>query len=215
MLLCADGFDNKAVAEEVGTSRQTVGKWRERFRTQGLMGLYDERRPGKPRSIEDDEVWCCCAGRSTPSLPTAARIRSMADTTAVEVHGSPRLESVQYPSPEALKLSTDPFFVEKVHDIVGLYLNPPDNAMVLCVDEKGQTLERTQPLLPLGLGYVEGVTHGSSRDHHPLRRPQRGHRPSAHPVQAKAPSEFLSFLKHIDANVPPDLDVHLVQLQHP
>ena len=160
VLLCADGFDNKAVAEEVGTSRQTVGKWRERFRTQGLMGLYDERRPGKPRSI-------------------------------------------------------DPFFVEKVHDIVGLYLNPPDNAMVLCVDEKGQTqaLERTQPLLPLGLGYVEGVTHGYIRHGTTTLFAALDVATGQVLTQCKPRhrhQEFLSFLKHIDANVPRDLDVHLV-----
>ena len=109
VLLCADGFDNKAVAEEVGTSRQTVGKWRERFRTQGLMGLYDEHRPGKPRSIEDDEVMVLLR-KTLDTEPadgsTHWSCRSMADTTGVSkstVHR--RLESVQYPtsSPEALQ----------------------------------------------------------------------------------------------------------------
>lgn len=113
------------------------------------------------------------------------------------------------------KLSTDPFFAEKVIDIVGLYLNPPDHAMVLCVDEKSQTqaLERTQPLLPLGLGYVEGVTHDYIRHGTTtlfaaldvatgkvLTQCKRRHRHQ----------EFLGFLKHIDANVPPDLEIHLV-----
>jgi putative transposase len=113
------------------------------------------------------------------------------------------------------KLSTDPFFVEKVHDICGLYLNPPDHAMVLCVDEKSQTqaLERTQPLLPLGLGYVEGVTHDYVRhgtttlfaaldvaNGQVMTRCSPRHRHQ----------EFLQFLKHIDANVPPELDIHLV-----
>ena len=171
VLLCADGFDNKAVAEEVGTSRQTVGKWRERFRTQGLMGLYDERRPGKPRSIEDDEVMVLLR-KTLDTEPadgsTHWSCRSMADTTGVSkstVHRVWKAFNIQPHRQKHFKLSTDPFFVEKVHDIVGLYLNPPDNAMVLCVDEKGQTqaLERTQPLLPLGLGYVEGVTHGYIR----------------------------------------------------
>ena len=222
VLLCADGFDNKAVAEEVGTSRQTVGKWRERFRTQGLMGLYDERRPGKPRSIEDDEVMVLLRktldtepadGSTHWELPFHGR-----HDGGVQVHGSPRLESVQYPtsSPEALQaLSTDPFFVEKVHDIVGLYLNPPDNAMVLCVDEKGQTqaLERTQPLLPLGLGYVEGVTHGYIRHGTTTLFAALDVATGQILAQCKPRhrhQEFLSFLKHIDANVPPDLDVHLV-----
>ena len=220
VLLCADGFDNKAVAEEVGTSRQTVGKWRERFRTQGLMGLYDERRPGKPRSIEDDEVMVLLRrtlDTEPPDGSTHWSCRSMADTTAVSkstVHRVWKAFNIQPHRQKHFKLSTDPFFVEKVHDIVGLYLNPPDNAMVLCVDEKGQTqaLERTQPLLPLGLGYVEGVTHGYIRQTttlfaalnvatgQVLTQCKRRHRHQ----------EFLSFLKHIDANVPPDLDVHLV-----
>ena len=221
VLLCADGFDNKAVAEEVGTSRQTVGKWRERFRTQGLMGLYDERRPGKPRSIEDGEVMVLLRrtlDTEPPDGSTHWSCRSMADTTAVSkstVHRVWKAFNIQPHRQKHFKLSTDPFFVEKVHDIVGLYLNPPDNAMVLCVDEKGQTqaLERTQPLLPLGLGYVEGVTHGYIRHGtttlfaalnvatgQVLTQCKRRHRHQ----------EFLSFLKHIDANVPPDLDVHLV-----
>ena len=140
VLLCADGFDNKAVAEEVGTSRQTVGKWRERFRTQGLMGLYDERRPGKPRSIEDDEVMVLLR-KTLDTEPadgsTHWSCRSMADTTGVSkstVHRVWKAFNIQPHRQKHFKLSTDPFFVEKVHDIVGLYLNPPDNAMVLCVD---------------------------------------------------------------------------------
>ena len=221
VLLCADGFDNKAVAEEVGTSRQTVGKWRERFRTQGLMGLYDERRPGKPRSIEDDEVMVLLR-KTVDTEPadgsTHWSCRSMADTTGVSkstVHRVWKAFNIQPHRQKHFKLSTDPFFVEKVHDIVGLYLNPPDNAMVLCVDEKGQTqaLERTQPLLPLGLGYVEGVTHGYIRHGTTTLFAALDVATGQILAQCKPRhrhQEFLSFLKHIDANVPPDLDVHLV-----
>ena len=221
VLLCADGFDNKAVAEEVGTSRQTVGKWRERFRTQGLMGLYDERRPGKPRSIEDDEVMVLLR-KTLDTEPadgsTHWSCRSMADTTGVSkstVHRVWKAFNIQPHRQKHFKLSTDPFFVEKVHDIVGLYLNPPDNAMVLCVDEKGQTqaLERTQPLLPLGLGYVEGVTHGYIRHGATTLFAALDVATGQILAQCKPRhrhQEFLSFLKHIDANVPPDLDVHLV-----
>ena len=113
------------------------------------------------------------------------------------------------------KLSTDPFFVEKVHDIVGLYLNPPDHAIVLCVDEKSQTqaLERTQPMLPLGLGYVEGVTHDYIR-HGTTTLFAALDVASGQVIARCSPrhrhQEFLQFLKHIDANVPPDLDVHLI-----
>ena len=221
VLLCADGFDNKAVAEEVGTSRQTVGKWRERFRTQGLMGLYDERRPGKPRSIEDDEVMVLLR-KTLDTEPadgsTHWSCRSMADTTGVSkstVHRVWKAFNIQPHRQKHFKLSTDPFFVEKVHDIVGLYLNPPDNAMVLCVDEKGQTqaLERTQPLLPLGLGYVEGVTHGYIRHGTTTLFAALDVATGQILAQCKPRhrhQEFLNFLKHIDANVPPDLDVHLV-----
>ena len=130
VLLCADGLDNKAVAEEVGTSRQTVGKWRERFRTQGLMGLYDERRPGKPRSIEDDEVMVLLQKTletEPPDGSTHWSCRSMADTTGVSkstVHRVWTACNIQPHWQKHFKISTDPFFVEKVHDIVGLYPQP-------------------------------------------------------------------------------------------
>ena len=221
VLLCGEGLDNKTVAEAVGTSRQTVGKWRERFRTQGLMGLYDERRPGKPRSIEDEEIMELVQktlDTAPPDGSTHWSCRSMAEATGLSkstVHRVWKAFGLQPHRQKHFKLSTDPFFAEKVHDIIGLYLNPPDHAMVLCVDEKSQTqaLERTQPMLPLGLGYVEGVTHGYVRhgtttlfaaldvaSGQVLQQCKRRHRHQ----------EFLSFLKHIDANVPDDLDIHLV-----
>ncbi len=221
VLLCADGLDNKTVAETVGTSRQTVGKWRERFRRQGLMGLYDERRPGKPRSIEDDEIMVLLK-RTLETEPvdggTHWSCRSMAEETGLSkstVHRVWSVFNIQPHRQKHFKLSTDPFFVEKVHDIVGLYLNPPEHAMVLCVDEKSQTqaLERTQPLLPLGLGYVEGVTHGYIRHGTTTLFAALDVATGQVLTQCKPRhrhQEFLSFLKHIDANVPPDLDVHLV-----
>ena len=163
VLLCADGFDNKAVAEEVGTSRQTVGKWRERFRTQGLMGLYDERRPGKPRSIEDDEVMVLLR-KTLDTEPadgsTHWSCRSMADTTGVSkstVHRVWKAFNIQ-PHRKHFRIRSS-----SRRSIVGL--PQPTRQRDGGVDEKGQTqaLERT-PLLPLGLGYVEGVTPLS----HPL-----------------------------------------------
>ena len=177
VLLCAGGLDNRAVAERVRTSRQTVGKWRERFRTQGLMGLYDERRPGKPRSIKDDEIMVLLKRTletEPPDGSTHWSCRSMADATGVSkstVHRIWTAFNIQPHRQKHFKLSTDPFFAEKVRDIVGLYLNPPEgamvlcvDAMVLCVDEKSQTqaLERTQPLLPLGLGYVSPPGHAKA-----------------------------------------------------
>jgi len=221
VLLCADGLSNGVVAEEVGLTRQTVGKWRERFRTQGLMGLYEERRPGKPRSIEDDEVMLLLQKTletEPPDGSTHWSCRSMAKQTGLSKSTVQRVWSVFNVQPlrqKTFKLSTDPFFVEKVHDIVGLYLNPPDHAMVLCVDEKSQTqaLERTQPLLPLGLGYVEGVTHDYVR-HGTTTLFAALDVASGQVMSRCSPrhrhQEFLQFLRHIDANVPPELDVHLV-----
>ncbi|MEX1258203.1 MAG: IS630 family transposase [Gemmatimonadota bacterium] len=221
VLLSADGLTNGAIAREVGMTRQTVGKWRERFRTQGLMGLYEERRPGKPRTIEDDEVMRLLQ-KTLDTKPrdgsTQWSCRSMAKATSLSKSTVQRVWSlfnVQPHRQKHFKLSTDPFFVEKVHDIVGLYLNLPDHAMVLCVDEKSQTqaLERTQPLLPLGLGYVEGVTHDYVR--HGTTTLFAALDVASGQVLARCSprhrhQEFLRFLKHIDANVPPELDVHLI-----
>jgi len=167
VLLCAQGLDHGTIAEMVGTTRQTVGLWRRRFRQQGLMGLYDERRPGRPRSIEDERIMELLQKtlRSKPSdESTHWSCRTLAEETGLSKSTVQRVWAafgIQPQRQKHFKLSTDPFFVEKVIDITGLYLNPPEHAMVLCVDEKSQTqaLERTQPLLPLGLGYVEGVTH--------------------------------------------------------
>ena len=221
VLLCADGVDNKTVATTVGTSRQTVGKWRKRFRQQGLMGLYDERRPGRPRSIEDDEIMALIhrtLETTPPDGSTHWSCRSMAEETGLSKSTVQRMWSafnIQPHRQKHFKLSTDPFFVEKVIDIVGLYLNPPEHAMVLCVDEKSQTqaLERTQPLLPLVLGYVEGVTHGYIRHGTTTLFAALDVASGQVLTQCKPRhrhQEFLSFLRHIDANVPPDLDVHLV-----
>ena len=221
VLLCADGLDNATVAERVRVSRQTVGKWRERFRTQGLMGLYDEYRPGRPRTIPDDTVMTLI--RKTletrpPDGGTHWTCRSMADATGVSKSTVQRLWTAFHLQPhwqKHFRLSTDPFFVEKVRDIVGLYLNPPDHALVLCVrrEEPGPG-PRAHPAPPAPrLGCVEGVTHGCIRHGtttlfaaldvatgRVLARCKPRHRHQ----------EFLGFLKHIDANVPPDLDVHLV-----
>lgn len=220
ILLCSEGLTRDAVATEVGVTPQTVGKWRERYRLQGLLGLYDERRPGKPRAISDEAVAELIQKtlETKPKAGTHWSCRSIAEETGLSKSTVQRFWSALGLQPHRqkhFKLSTDPFFVEKVHDIVGLYLNPPDHAMVLCVDEKSQTqaLERTQPLLPVGLGYVEGVTHDYIR-HGTMTLfaaldiatgeviTQCSHR---HRHQ-----EFLRFLNLIDKNVPADLDVHLV-----
>ena len=166
VLWAAQGESNTAIAERLGWSLPTVGKWRRRFVAQRMVGLHDELRPGRPRSYGDERV----AGlinrvlRSKPKNATHWSVRSVAEETAISKSTVARyfaLFGLQPHRAKSFKLSTDPFFVEKVRDVVGLYLNPPDNALVLCVDEKSQVqaLERTQPVLPMGLGYVEGVTH--------------------------------------------------------
>lgn len=221
ILRCDDGLSNQQVAEELGTSRQTVGKWRERFRSQGLMGLYDERRPGRPRTIQEEEIMELLR-KTLHTEPadgsTHWTVRSMEQETGLSKSTIQRTWAafgLQPHRQKTFKLSTDPFFADKLVDIVGLYMDPPDHAMVLCVDEKSQTqaLERTQPLLPLGLGYVEGVTHDYIRHGtttlfaaldvatgQVLTQCKRRHRHQ----------EFLQFLRYIDQNVPDDLDIHLI-----
>lgn len=220
VLLCAAGLTQNVVADKVGVTAQTVGKWRERFRLQGLMGLYDERRPGKPREISDDVIADLIRKtlETKPENGTHWSCRSIAEKTGLSKSTVQRAWSalgIQPHRQKHFKLSTDPFFVEKVVDVVGLYLNPPDHAIVLCVDEKSQTqaLERTQPLLPIGLGYVEGVTHDYVRHGtmtifaaldvatgHVISQCSRRHRHQ----------EFLRFLNHIEKSIPPDLEIHLI-----
>jgi putative transposase len=148
-----------------------VGLWRRRFLAHGVSGLYDELRPGRPRPIISDERVAQLVRKTLKTKPKARThwsIRQIAAETGVSkstVHRIWQAFGLQPHRQKQFKLSSDPFFVEKIRDIVGLYLNPPENAVVLCVDEKSgiQALERTQPLLPLGLGYVEGVTHDYRR----------------------------------------------------
>jgi putative transposase len=220
ILLAAEGWSNAAIAEKLSLSRQSVGKWRRRFLSKGLMGLYDELRPGAPRSINDERVALLIQKtlKSKPKDATHWTCRSIAAETKLSkstVNRVWRAFGIQPHRQRYFKLSTDPFFVEKVRDIVGMYLNPPDKAMVLCVDEKSQiqALDRTQPMLPLGLGYVEGLTHDYVRHGtttlfaaldiatgQVLTRCVPRHRHK----------EFLAFLREIDTQVPKDMDIHLV-----
>ena len=220
VLWAAQGESNTAIAERLGWSLPTVGKWRGRFVAQRMAGLHDELRPGRPRSYGDERVAELINRvlRSKPKNATHWSVRSVAEETAISKSTVARyfaLFGLQPHRAKSFKLSTDPFFVEKVRDVVGLYLNPPDHALVLCVDEKSQVqaLERTQPVLPMGLGYLEGVTHDYYRhgtttlfaalnvlDGSVITQCKPRHR---HP-------EFLSFLNHLDRNVPADLEVHLI-----
>ena len=155
------------IAKTLGIDRTTVNKWRVRYARDRISGLYDELRPGRPRTVGDERV-AELINKTLHTKPgdgsTHWSTRGLAAETGISKSTVARYLQLFQLKPhrvESFKLSTDPLFVEKLRDVVGLYLNPPENALVLCVDEKSQcqALERTQPMLPLGLGYVEGVTH--------------------------------------------------------
>jgi len=220
VLAAAAGMSNQEVARRLRLTPLTVGKWRRRFLAQRLDGLLDEPRPGAPRTITDADVErvITLTLESTPADATHWSTRAMARRTGMSQSAISRIWrafGLQPHRSETFKLSTDPLFIEKVKDIVGLYLNPPEQALVLCVDEKSQiqALDRTQPLLPMRPGQIERRTHDYVRHGttslfaalvvktgEVLGRCQRRHRSA----------EFRTFLNHIDANVPPELDVHLI-----
>ena len=170
VLACAEGIDNKTVATRQRVTSHTVSKWRSRFITHRVDGLLDAPRPGAPRTIEDAQVEAVVA-RTLESVPTGAThwsTRTMASEMGMSQTAVSRIWrafGLQPHRQETFKLSTDPFFVDKVRDIVGLYLDPPLKAMVLCVDEKSQiqALDRTQPMLPLAPGILERRTHDYMR----------------------------------------------------
>jgi transposase len=220
VLACAAGRPNTAVAAALRVSPPTVGKWRRRFLAKRLDGLLDEPRPGAPRTITDAAVERVLT-RTLETRPAAAThwsTRAMAQACGLSrstVHRIWHAFALQPHRTEAFKLSTDPLFIEKVRDIVGLYLHPPDKALVLCVDEKAQiqALDRTQPLLPMRPGQVERrthdyVRHGTTslfaaldvRTGQVIGELHRRHRAI----------EFRKFLNTVDAAVPAALDVHLV-----
>ncbi len=220
VLACAEGRTNSAVASSLGVSMPTVGKWRRRFSEMRLDGLLDEPRPGAPRKISDTDVERVLALtlETKPRAATHWSTRSMAETSGMSQSAVSRIWrafALQPQRSETFKLSTDPFFIEKVRDIVGLYLDPPDRAMVLSVDEKSQiqALDRTQPLLPMRPGQIERRTHDYVRNGTTslfaaldmktgtvIGELHRRHRAR----------EFKAFLNTIAEAVPRDLDVHLI-----
>ncbi len=220
VLRCSSGCSNSQVARELRLTNATVGKWRSRFVAEGVAGLLDEPRSGAPRRISDDEVDAVIVKtlESTPRDATHWSIRSMAAATGMTrqtVHRIWKAFGLQPHRSDTFKLSTDPQLIEKVRDIVGLYLNPPERALVLCADEKSQiqALDRTQPTLPMRPGQVERRTydykrHGTTSLFAALDvatgkvigELHRRHRST----------EFRTFLDRIDAEVPTDLEVHLV-----
>ena len=220
VLMSADGLGGTEVARRTRTTRATVSLWRSRFRTRGIAGLHNELKPGRPRSTTEEQVaeLINTALQKRPTGKTHWSRRGLADKTGLSkttVHRYLTLFGVQPHRSRSFKLSSDPFFIEKVRDIVGLCLNPPDHALVLCVDEKSQVqaLERTQPALPLGFGYVEGITHDYIRHGTTTLFAALDVANGSVLTQCKARhrhQEFLSFLRHIEANVPEQQHIHLI-----
>lgn len=220
VLGCAEGKKNQDVAQQLGLDVHTVGKWRERFRKRRLGGLADEPRPGAPRRIGDEQVEAVITRtlETRPAEGTHWSTRGLAKQMGLSQTAVSRIWrafALQPHRSETFKLSADPFFVEKVRDIVGLYLNPPDRAVVLCVDEKSQVqaLDRTRPVLPLRPGVPERQTHDYIRygttslfaalDIATGKVIGTCHRRHRH-------QEFLSFLQRIADTIPADRQVHLV-----
>jgi transposase len=220
VLLVADGLRTGEIAQRLSVHRNTVAKWRRRFEAERLDGLVDEPRPGQPRTISDqkvDEV-------ITKTLETAPKdathwsTRSMAaevGLTQSAVHRIWKAFGLQPHRAETFKLSRDPQFVAKVRDVVGLYLNPPERAVVLCVDEKSQiqALDRTQPILPMQPGLPERATHDYKR--HGTSSLYAALDISTGQVIGRLHArhravEFKRFLQTLDREVPRDLDVHVI-----
>ena len=220
VLLSASGKTNMQIARQMGLTNATVGKWRQRFLEQDVSGLHDELRPGRPRPISDERVARLVRKtlETKPKDGTHWSVRQIAEQTHMSkstVHRIWQAFGLEPHRQKHFKLSTDPFFVEKVRDIVGLYLNPPENAVVLCVDEKSQiqALERTQPMLPMGIGYVEGVKHDYRR--HGTTTLFAALDTAKGTVIAQCRQrhrhqEYLDFLRQIEKNVPAELDVHVI-----
>jgi transposase len=221
VLACAGGAGNTQVAETLGVSRATVAKWRSRFVADRLEGLSDEPRPGAPRTITDEQVELVITKtleERGPGLDTHWSTRSMAAATGMSQSSISRIWRAFELKPHLIqtwKLSTDPQFIEKVRDVVGLYLDPPEQALVLCVDEKSeiQALDRTAPCLPILPTTPARRTHDYVRNGTTslfaalevasgsvIAQPYRQHRHQ----------EFLRFLRLIDDAVPKHYDLHLI-----
>jgi transposase len=220
VLACGEGVDNKSVAKKLRCSLGMVGKWRARFLQAGLEGLYDEPRPGAPRKVSDAQVEQVVVRtlETTPRGQTHWSTRSLAQASGLSrmtISRIWRAFGLQPHRTETFKLSPDPLLIEKVRDIVGLYMNPPDHALVFCVDEKSQiqALDRTQPLLPMRPGQAERRTHDYKRHgttslfaalelktSRVIGQLHRRHRSV----------ELRRFLDVIEANVPAGLEVHII-----
>jgi transposase len=220
VLACADGGHVIEVAERLGVDPHTVGKWRRRFLADRLEGLHDEPRPGTPRTVSDDDVEAVIVKtlEETPPDATHWSTRSMAKATGMSQSAVSRIWRAFGLKPhlvDTFKLSPDPLFVDKVRAVVGLYINPPDGALVLCVDEKTQVqaLDRTAPVLPLRPGLPERRTHDYER-HGTTNLYAALDVASGHVIADMADrhraEEFRRFLNLINRSVPQHLNVHLV-----
>lgn len=220
VLACATEDTNGDIALAAGVTRQTVGRWRARFAQKRLQGLLDEPRPGAPRKILDAEVERVVrlTLESMPRDATHWSTRAMAKRCGLSQTAISRIWrafALQPHRVKTFKLSKDPLFIDKVRDIVGLYLDPPDKALVLCVDEKSQiqALDRTQPVLPMRPGQAERRTHDYTR-HGTTTLFAALNATSGEIIgefhQRHRAREFRTFLETIDAAVPDPLDVHLI-----
>jgi transposase len=220
VLAAAEGLKNTEIAQRLSVHRTSVTKWRNRFAERRLDGLLDEPRPGRPRTITDEQVEEVIVKtlESTPKDATHWSTRSMAREVGLTQNAVLRIWhafGLQPHRQESFKLSRDPLFVDKVRDVVGLYLNPPERAVVLCVDEKSQiqALDRTAPILPMLPGTPQRATHdykrwGTSSLYAALDISTGKVIGSLH-ARHRA-TEFKKFLATIERNVPTDLDVHVV-----
>jgi len=220
VLECTNGGTDIDVAGRLGVSRMTVGKWRRRFMEQRLDGLHDEPWPGAPRTVGDDDVERVIVTtlEQAPTDATHWSTRSMAEATGMSASTVGRIWRAFGLKPhlvDSFKLSPDPQFIEKVRDIVGLYLNPPEGALVLCVDEKSQiqALDRTAPILPLRPGLPERATHDYRR--HGTTNLYTALDVASGQVitdmtERHRAQEFRRFLNLINRSVPEDLEVHIV-----
>ena len=221
VLSSAEGEANSSIAERLELGKATVGKWRARFIERRIAGLYDDVRPGPPRTIDDERVACLIKTTlhtKPASGSTHWSVRSVAAETGISKSSVQRyfqLFGLQPHRSESFKLSNDPFFVEKLRDVVGSYLSPLENALVLCVDEKSQcqALERTQPMLPMGFGYAEGVTHdnkrhGTTRLFAPLNTMDGSVISMCQPRHRH--NEWLKFLRLINRSTPKHLSLRLI-----
>ena len=220
VLRCASGLTNSEVARELRTTNATVGKWRNRFVDRRLEGLLDEPRPGGPRRIDDDKIEGVVVKtlEATPRGRTHWSTRSMAKSIGLSHSTIGRIWRAFGLKPhrsESFQLSDDPQLIEKIRDIVGLYMSPPDNAVVLCVDEKSQiqALERAKPLLPMDLGQPERRTHNYVR-HGTLDLFAALDVATGNVIGKTFPRhravEFIKFLNDIESAVPADLAIHAV-----